>query len=830
MSGLTPSEMRKMPPFPFPERLFPPGTFPPVRDLRRKQQRASYSLDAAWFVRYWRYAQGMRFSNDFNLPPAVDELLESGGPEALQALLGTAKGGNQRRASASARRQAHVFARAMSEDDSASDTASTTSGSDSGSSSWMTDEDVVLDDGAGHVSCNGAAAHAHCSADNDNVPSAKVSPPAVQPPPLADGRRWIDAAKAGHFGTLQSMLPRAPDLWAYRGPGLGHTALHWAAARNDVPTLMWLLSQRDADLDIRNGVGSTACHAAAGNDAAGALKALLAAGADVSACDDNGESPRDVAARLNRLAVLEILDAATRQPAKVVVPTQADPVSLPRAPLQTSLPPAACNAPQLDREQAAFPFHVRDVSHGPDPQSSVPASVPADSAACSPPVTSASAPADAADAADAAAAAQERLEVLPDVGVVQKDVGRAWLEAARRGDTPALQHLLNEHLQLLYFWGAGTNFGFTGHSALHWAAAKGHVDAVRFLLHAGMQPDVPNHGGARALHAAAANGQLAAARVLILEGGAEAALRNGLGETPRELALQSGFSDVAAAIESASRASALRSCLSQDGSLAGANAIRIAQAALAAAGQDLRSLTERAELQAAAQQLVAGLPALARPPEGRVPVPPPKVSCRATRATGPPAAASDTGEANAVAQQSTTAPMSSSHASSYAAGRERAKHDEVAGAAADRIHADAAKARGNAAFAAGQYARAITAYSMALRLDRGNAVLLSNRSAARAAAGDYAGALEDADRAVRGAPKWGKAHARRGAALIGLGQGGEAVKAYLAGLAVEPGAEYLREGLAEAKQAIRNAQARYTSMWGEAHPGTLQDDSSQDDS
>ncbi len=111
------------------------------------------------------------------------------------------------------------------------------------------------------------------------------------------------------------------------------------------------------------------------------------------------------------------------------------------------------------------------------------------------------------------------------------------------------------------------------------------------------------------------------------------------------------------------------------------------------------------------------------------------------------------------------------------------------------------------------------AYSIALRFDRGNAVLLSNRSAAHAAAGNFAGALEDADRAVRATPRWGKAHARRGAALLGLGQAGEAVKAYLAGLAAEPGAEYLREGLAEAKQAIRDAQARYTEMWGEQHPG-----------
>ena len=48
-----------MPPFPFPKELFPPGTFPP----------------------------GMKFSTDFHMPPAVEELLESGGPDALAAMM-----------------------------------------------------------------------------------------------------------------------------------------------------------------------------------------------------------------------------------------------------------------------------------------------------------------------------------------------------------------------------------------------------------------------------------------------------------------------------------------------------------------------------------------------------------------------------------------------------------------------------------------------------------------------------------------------------------------------------------------------------------------------
>ena len=75
------------------------------------------------------------------------------------------------------------------------------------------------------------------------------------------------------------------------------------------------------------------------------------------------------------------------------------------------------------------------------------------------------------------------------------------------------------------------------------------------------------------------------------------------------------------------------------------------------------------------------------------------------------------------------------------------------------------------------------------------------------------------------APKWGKGYGRKGAALTGLGQGGEAVKAYLAGLAVEPESEALREGLATAKAKIREAQGRYEEMWGEPAPGTREPES-----
>eukprot|EP00982_Pelagococcus_subviridis_P000761 6308-Pelagococcus_subviridis.AAC.1 len=85
-----------------------------------------------------------------------------------------------------------------------------------------------------------------------------------------------------------------------------------------------------------------------------------------------------------------------------------------------------------------------------------------------------------------------------------------------------------------------------------------------------------------------------------------------------------------------------------------------------------------------------------------------------------------------------------------------------------------AKEKGNAAFASGDYAKAAKQFTMAIRFDKTNHVLFSNRSAAYSGCGKYEEALADANRCVKMAPKWGKGYGRKGAALTGLGQGGEA--------------------------------------------------------
>jgi stress-induced-phosphoprotein 1 len=115
--------------------------------------------------------------------------------------------------------------------------------------------------------------------------------------------------------------------------------------------------------------------------------------------------------------------------------------------------------------------------------------------------------------------------------------------------------------------------------------------------------------------------------------------------------------------------------------------------------------------------------------------------------------------------------------------------------------ADEAKAKGNAAFAAGRFEEAARHFSDAIALAPGNHVLYSNRSAALASLHRYSDALADAQKTVELKPDWAKGYSRLGAAHLGLGDAASAVAAYEKGLALEPANEGLRAGLEDAKKA-----------------------------
>ncbi|KAK9079607.1 hypothetical protein SSX86_001280 [Deinandra increscens subsp. villosa] len=121
--------------------------------------------------------------------------------------------------------------------------------------------------------------------------------------------------------------------------------------------------------------------------------------------------------------------------------------------------------------------------------------------------------------------------------------------------------------------------------------------------------------------------------------------------------------------------------------------------------------------------------------------------------------------------------------------------------------ADEAKAKGNAAFSAGNYTEAIKHFTDAINFAPTNHVLFSNRSAAYASLNQFSEALSDAKKTVELKPDWSKGYSRLGAAHHGLRQFDEAVFAYKKGLEIDPDNETLKSGLADAQSAQAAAKS-----------------------
>lgn len=135
--------------------------------------------------------------------------------------------------------------------------------------------------------------------------------------------------------------------------------------------------------------------------------------------------------------------------------------------------------------------------------------------------------------------------------------------------------------------------------------------------------------------------------------------------------------------------------------------------------------------------------------------------------------------------------------------------------------AEEAKAKGNAAFAAGNFDDAVKHFSDAIALSPTNHVLYSNRSAAYGSLHKYVDALTDAKKTVELKPDWAKGYSRLGAAHVGLGDSQEAVSAYKKGLEIDPNNEALKSGLADAQSsaASRHRAQPPPSPFGDAFSG-----------
>jgi len=125
---------------------------------------------------------------------------------------------------------------------------------------------------------------------------------------------------------------------------------------------------------------------------------------------------------------------------------------------------------------------------------------------------------------------------------VERGLGRSWLDAARAGDLHCMQQLLLQDPRLLNYRGAGISYAFVGNSALHWAAAKGHVAVVCWLLQQGAAVPAGNEAGSTALHTAVEHGQPACAELLVLMGGADVQAADGYGQSAVSIAAAAGGS------------------------------------------------------------------------------------------------------------------------------------------------------------------------------------------------------------------------------------------------------------------------------------------------
>ncbi|KAF8072630.1 HOP2 [Scenedesmus sp. PABB004] len=127
-----------------------------------------------------------------------------------------------------------------------------------------------------------------------------------------------------------------------------------------------------------------------------------------------------------------------------------------------------------------------------------------------------------------------------------------------------------------------------------------------------------------------------------------------------------------------------------------------------------------------------------------------------------------------------------------------------------KVEAGREKELGNKAFAAKDFEAALKHFDRCVELDPGDAVYFSNRSAAAANLGRFDAALADARAAAKLRPGWVKAHARCGAAYMGLQLYSEAKEAYERAVKLEPD-----------DQARRGAARRGARAGGQARAHTL---------
>eukprot|EP00871_Galdieria_phlegrea_P005210 jgi/Galph1/5690/GphlegSOOS_G4405.1 len=123
------------------------------------------------------------------------------------------------------------------------------------------------------------------------------------------------------------------------------------------------------------------------------------------------------------------------------------------------------------------------------------------------------------------------------------NIEEAFLDAARFGDLNTIKELwLQRDSQVLETTDEFQN------SALHLAAANGHLAIVEFLIKQQVNVNAKNDSGNTPLHWAAWLGQLQVVEYLIKHG-ADVSLKNEFERTPLEEAVDKGYSSIVSLLE-----------------------------------------------------------------------------------------------------------------------------------------------------------------------------------------------------------------------------------------------------------------------------------------
>jgi hypothetical protein len=112
---------------------------------------------------------------------------------------------------------------------------------------------------------------------------------------------------AGLSIIMLSVVASASVAHAQQVLGQNDQIIHDAARIGSGAQVAGIIKENPAMRDARTGLGSTPLHLAATNPDVTAVKALLAAGADVNAKDMDGNTPLHMAAYTNRIEATKVL-------------------------------------------------------------------------------------------------------------------------------------------------------------------------------------------------------------------------------------------------------------------------------------------------------------------------------------------------------------------------------------------------------------------------------------------------------------------------------------------------------------------------------------------